>query len=213
MIDREAFAALIAEEIGLGLPGFSAHVEMDPLRGQERSEMKQGRQPRQSAVLILCFNEGGKWKFPLIQRPTYEGTHSGQIALPGGKQELGETYIETALREANEEIGVNSGRVQIIGELSDIYIPPSNFNVRPVIGVMDERTEYILDQREVVEVIEVSVDDLIDARCRRFAPIKVDRGTKIQMPCFDFGGKIVWGATAMILSEMAWVVNGMYNNR
>lgn len=205
-MENQSFVEGLVEVLDGILPGESAHMEMDPIRPQQRKEMGIGKAPRQSAVLILWYQNQGQWRFPLIQRPVYNGTHSGQIALPGGKQEGTESFQQTALRETFEEIGVKTNKIEVVGELSEIYIPPSNFNIKPIIGIIEQKPEFIPDEREVVEVFEVLADELVDDNNRKFAPVKVSQNMKIQAPCFDFGGKIVWGATAMILSEMAAIV-------
>ncbi|WP_109830794.1 NUDIX hydrolase [Reichenbachiella versicolor] len=212
-MEKEAFVEGLIEVLDGILPGESAHMEMDPIRPEQRSEMSLGKIPKQSAVLILWHYHQDKWQFPLIQRPVYNGTHSGQIALPGGKQELEETFQETALRETHEEIGVTPDAIEVIGQLSDIYIPPSNFNIKPIIGITEGKPLYQPDQREVVDVFDINEIDLIDDKNRKFAPVKVSQNMKIQAPCFDFDGRIVWGATAMILSEMAAVIKEMTNSQ
>ena len=166
-----------------------------------------GIPPKESAVLLLIYDDGGEWKFPLIQRPTYEGAHSGQVSLPGGKYEETDTdLIDTAKRETFEEIGVKPEIINVLGELSELYVPPSNFNIKPVVGMACDKLDLVIDQREVEEVYHVTVGDLLDKNLRVQRDIKVGANVRINVPCFDFGQTIVWGATAMILSEFAGIL-------
>ena len=208
-MDADNFIELLAEALQEYLPGESAHMEMDPLRPEQRKAFSLGKSPRESAVLVLWHWSEGHWQFPLIQRPEYNGMHSGQIALPGGKLEINESPRQAALRETKEEIGVNDYDITLIGDLSEIYIPPSNFNIQPVVGFLADTPIYTPDMHEVVDVFDVKMEDLLDDSKRRFAPVRVSSNVKIQAPCFDFDGRIVWGATAMILSELADVIKGL----
>jgi 8-oxo-dGTP pyrophosphatase MutT (NUDIX family) len=159
------------------------------------------------AVLILLYEEGNTIKTCFIERTQYDGVHSGQIAFPGGKKEADETLEQTALREAEEEIGVNASDVVILGRLTELYIPPSNFLVHPFVGTIDYKPDFLPQEAEVAEVVEFSVDDLADVRLRGQKKIKLSSGSVVETPYFDLHGKIVWGATAMIISEFLEVIN------
>ena len=188
------------------------HKEMDPMKSKERKWDHQGALPKASAVLILLHDDGGEWKFPLIQRPTYDGTHSGQVSLPGGKyEEEDRNLINTAKRETFEEIGVPSEMVNVLGELSQLYVPPSNFNILPVVGMACEPLDLKIDLREVEEVYHILVKDLLNRDLRKQKKVKVGSNVKISVPCFEFGDVTVWGATAMILSEFAGILETMEN--
>jgi 8-oxo-dGTP pyrophosphatase MutT (NUDIX family) len=118
------------------LPGEKAHLEAAPFRSLRLE--KEGVKARESAVLVLCYPKNKESYIVLIQRPEYDGAHSGQIALPGGKVEKTDTdIVHTALREANEEVGIVINDVEVVGQLTEIYIPVSNFKVTPVIGFVD----------------------------------------------------------------------------
>ncbi len=181
--------------------------EMDPLKHRPRTWDHQGAPPRESAVLILLYDDGGEWKFPLIQRPTYNGAHSGQISFPGGKYEKeDESLIHTAKREAHEEIGVKPEVVNVLGELTDLYVPPSNFNIRPVVAMACETPNITMDEREVEQVYHISVEDLLNKELRKQKDVKVGDNVRFNVPCFEFGQAIVWGATAIILEELAGIL-------
>ena len=159
---------------------------------------------RKSAVLILLFPDHGKLKTVLIKRSEYDGVHSGQISFPGGKFEnTDSTFEETALRETNEEIGVEPYNIEIIGQLTDFYIPPSNFLVKVFVGYSSKKPEYIPDRKEVQSIVEVDIDEFFDINNiaeKEF--YSTSRKTAVFAPCYLVNGLEIWGATAMILSEL-----------
>lgn len=185
----------------LPLPGESAHIRM---ASSSRLKFKSSpnEKTRQSAVLILFYPHEGKIFLPLILRPAYDGVHGGQMAFPGGRKEReDENLIRTAMREAQEEIGVRLTDVKVLGEISRLFIPPSNFYVQPVIGYMEKRPEFYPDPREVDQVVEVSLDDLLNPANIGKKTLNV-RGTEVEAAYFDIQGHTVWGATAMMIAEM-----------
>ena len=162
-----------------------------------------------SSVLILLYpgQKSGSLLFALIQRPEYDGVHSGQISLPGGRfEEEDGDLTRTALRESNEEIGIQPEGVEIIGSLSELYIPPSNFMVYPFIGYTNVRPEFVPDKKEVENIIETDLADLLNDKNIKTKEIKIRNGIKITAPCYEIDGNIIWGATAMILSEFREVI-------
>jgi len=198
LIDR------LSRRLKLPLPGPEAHRLMMP-EGSEKSRFDEARmaKARLSSVLILLYEKDGEVCIPLTQRHVYDGTHSGQISFPGGKWEQGDIdLIHTAKREAREEIGVTESDVKIIGQLSDLFIPPSNFRVSPFVSYVDKRPKFVLDAYEVKELIEVPVSHLLKASTVKETVIEFSSGFKLQTPYFDVDGRIVWGATAMMLSEL-----------
>lgn len=188
------------------LPGVSSQLKMTPgNRIEELSELNDRLQlARKSAVLILLFPENGKLKTVLIKRSEYEGVHSGQIAFPGGKYETKDkTFEATALRETMEEIGVGEDKIEIIGQLSDLYIPPSNFLVRVFVGYTAQKQEYIPDKKEVHSVIEVNIDEFYNKNNIAEKDFySAFRRVKTTAPCYLINGAEIWGATAMIISEL-----------
>ncbi len=194
----------IKKELSYNLPGFDAHKEMMPeSRKRAMETIKNYDNARKSSVLILLYHDKDKLKTVFILRPEYDGVHSSQVAFPGGKHELQDrTLVDTALREANEEVGININDVKVIGLLSELYIQPSNFLVQPVIGYVDYKPEFIKDNKEVAEIIEADIDELINPLNKSIKEIKLANNLKIDAPCYIINKKIIWGATAMIVSEL-----------
>ncbi|NOY51212.1 MAG: CoA pyrophosphatase [Chlorobi bacterium] len=189
------------------LPGLEAQLRMAPvMRLQELKMQAINADTRQSAVLILFYPHKGKIMCVLMRRPSDNSVHSGQVSFPGGKFE--ETDIDlrsTALREANEEMGIVGDDVEIIGKLSPLFIPPSNFDVYPFVGITQKRPEFMINKDEVEQLIEVEFGLLLDPGTFTHKNIKHRNGKLVDVPCFHFDVHIVWGATAMIISELIWV--------
>ncbi|MBL8131517.1 MAG: CoA pyrophosphatase [Anaerolineae bacterium] len=180
----------------------------DPVRALLRmspqprpTEPPPGIAARQAAVLLLLFpGAEGALHFPLMRRQEYPGVHSGQISLPGGRQEVGETYVHTALREAEEEVGVLASDVRVIGSLTPFYIPPSNFEIHPIVGAISYRPPWNLHAYEVAELIETPLDVLFDEALK--GEEMMQRGDAVfRIHFYRLGEAKVWGATAAILGE------------
>lgn len=186
------------------LPGKEAHLRMSPQPVDwRRFTLHIPETHRKSGVLLLIYPEEGIGFFPLIKRPVYAGVHSGQIALPGGKMEPGDPDVTfTALREAEEEIGIDAGKVEVLGKLSDLYIPTSNFLVTPVIGLISDKPRFVPEQKEVAKIISTAIYSLTAPEKIKHTELSVGDGIRLNTPYFDISGEIVWGATAMILSEL-----------
>lgn len=176
-------------------------------------EMADGRPDRwqvetlcqQAAVLLLFYPHttysDSELHLVLTRRTEYPGVHSGQISLPGGRQEDGETLQATALREAHEEVGVSPQELQVIGKLSMLYTPPSNFCIQPFIAFSPARPEFELEAKEVAELIETPLSLLLNPKTRRQEIWHFPNYGDRRVPFYDIFGHKVWGATAMILSE------------
>ncbi|MBX2841320.1 MAG: CoA pyrophosphatase [Flammeovirgaceae bacterium] len=192
------------------LPGKIAHDLMSSPGRLVREKIKPIN-PRISAVLILLFPKENLIKVPLILRPQYDGVHSGQIAFPGGRREdIDKDVIDTALRETFEEIGVLIPRSQVIGELSQLYIPPSNSLVTPVVAYSKNSLEYEIDTTEVDKVFDVPLHNFKRPENRKMVPLNV-RGFKFIAPSFQVSGQTVWGATAMMISELIMILNDFHD--
>lgn len=190
------------------LPGSLAHEPLRAFPVKDASAMKfeHALPPKPGSVLILLYEDNLSIKFPLIKRPVYTGAHSGQISLPGGKSEPGEDYLTTALREAEEEIGVAQNHVEVLGRLSNFYVIPSNFLVTPVIGISRGRVDFTPDPFEVEKIISGSLDDFLKKDAIKQKEILAAGRYKMIAPHFEIENEIVWGATAMMLNEFRSVL-------
>lgn len=184
------------------LPGRLAHepVRATPI-GSVIPKFDHKLPPKPGSVLILLYEEDGSIKFPLTKRAEYAGAHSGQISFPGGKAEAGENVFETALREAEEEIGISRNHVQVLGRLSDFFVIPSNFMVVPVIGFTSQPF-FTPDPYEVAKILSGNIDDLVRDDAIQYKEILAAGQYRMDAPHFEIENELVWGATAMILNEL-----------
>jgi 8-oxo-dGTP pyrophosphatase MutT (NUDIX family) len=156
---------------------------------------------RHVAVLMLFYPWKNRVHLPLILRASYNGVHSGQIGLPGGGcEEMDADMTATALREAYEEVGVHPSEVTVLGQLTELYVSASNYLVQPVVGWTDYRPTFRRDPYEVAKLIEAPLADFLAAR-NRCEEVWDLGGSEVTVPYFSIQGQIVWGATAMMLSE------------
>ncbi len=156
---------------------------------------------RSSAILLNLYPHQGEIYFPLILRPRYDGTHGGQVAFPGGQVEPeDETLVRTALRETQEEIGLKAIDIGVIGKLTEVYIPPSNFLVTPVVGYLPYRPEFFPDVREVDKVIEVPLLELVNNLQIEQRTVNV-RHKRLKTYGFSVEDNWIWGATALMIYE------------
>lgn len=186
------------------LGGLTSQFKLAPkLRMRYSEELILSKNPKKAAVLALFYpDSNNQTRFLLTERASYNGAHSAQISFPGGKFDKTDDNLKTtALRETYEEVGVPFEAIQIIRQTSDAYIPPSNFLVAPFIGI-SEKTPLFIPNEEVAEVIEVLVSDLLDDENLTFVEMETSYMKNIEVPCFKLNDYIVWGATAMILSEI-----------
>lgn len=176
---------------------------------------KQIPAPRDSAVLILLYPKHNNWNSVLIQRTGYQGVHSKQIAFPGGKRETVDRNLEeTALREAQEEVAIIPSEVEIIGSLSTLYIPPSNFLVTPYVGMLHEEPSLIPDPREVESIIHFNVKDLFRTDIIQETELDLPRyDRKMKVKYYDIDNQIVWGATGLMLAELSMVFGDLLDKR
>lgn len=199
------FISTLDTQLRQPLPGPEAHLKMASAT-RLRLKVQPNEKTRRSAVLILFYPYRDQILVPLILRPKYDGVHAGQMAFPGGRYEkTDENLIRTALREAQEEIGIKASDVQILGKLTELFIPPSNFYVLPVVGKLAYKPDFYPDPREVEAVLEVNLEELMDENNVGFTELDV-RGITIEAPFYDIQGHKVWGATAMMISELLTVI-------
>lgn len=186
------------------LPGLAAQLRMAP--PDRIVAAAPASAPRDAGVLLLLYPREGGLHFVLMRRTEHPGVHSGQISFPGGRREPGDAdVVATALRETREELGSDLRDAQILGPLTRLYVPPSNFLVHPTVAALGDEPVFLPEAREVAEVIEVPLPVLFDPAIRAVAPraLASRGGQVLPTPYFGIGGHQVWGATAMILAEFA----------
>ncbi|OXA86409.1 NUDIX hydrolase [Flavobacterium hercynium] len=208
-MDFQDFLQYVPNLIPVELPAEAAHIKMAP---KERAlALKNldlnGVNPRIAAVMMLCYPKNEKTHLVLIVRNEYKGVHSSQIAFPGGKYEtFDSSYQETALRETHEEVGILPEKITIIKQFTPMYIPPSNFLVHPFLGFSSEELSFYPDVREVASVIELPLSVFLDDKIIVDTTLSTSYGDNIVVPAFQIENHMVWGATAMILSELREVM-------
>ncbi len=199
-INFNQLVKLLAEKLVLPLPGSNSQNKMAAKSKLLLSE-KPNKSTKKSAVLILIYPDENSIKIPFILRPAYDGMHGGQVAFPGGRMEkTDENLFRTALREAQEEVGIRIADVNLLGSLTELYIPISNYLVLPVIGWMDKKPDFYPDPIEVDSIFEINYSTIINPNIIK-EEILIVRGTEIQAPIFDVGEHKIWGATAMMIAE------------
>jgi 8-oxo-dGTP pyrophosphatase MutT (NUDIX family) len=192
----------LASELKKPLPGVEAQLRMSP---EMRRPVSVEYPLKNAGVLILLYPHISRIYTVFIKRTEYEGVHSGQVSLPGGMyEEKDGSLMDTALREANEETGVDISSVTIIGQLTPLHIPVSNVNVHAFVGVTDSRPNFIHNPAEVQYLIEESLDNLLNEVNHKTRAMTLF-GNEVIVPYFDILGNHIWGATAMIISEFAEV--------
>jgi 8-oxo-dGTP pyrophosphatase MutT (NUDIX family) len=208
MMEFKAFTNSIERKLAQPLPGLPSQLKMAGMRRLiEDGGVTVPDDAKKSAVLALFYPADDKISMVFIKRAEYQGVHSGQISFPGGGWEKGDKdLVDTALREAEEEIGVYREAVTAIGKLTDLFIPPSNFLVTPIVGYIAERPEFIPDSDEVESILEISLDDLLDDSNILEKEITIFPDVPLKVPSFYIDGHVIWGATAMILSELIEVI-------
>lgn len=190
----------------LELFGEQSHAKMSPpYRLDLAKKMKEkAKSARRAGVMALFYpNLTGETYLVLILRKTYKGVHSAQVGFPGGKYEDEDNDLMiTAIRETEEEVGVPEAMVNVIKPLSPLYIPPSNFMVHPFIGISEATPTFIKQDEEVEAIIEVKLLDFLDELNCITTKVPTSYNVEVEVPAFRLNGHIVWGATAMMLSEL-----------
>lgn len=201
MAALKVLEAKLRERLAGTLPGVEAQLRFAPV--PPRGNWKPGHFPpdaRIAAGLLLLYPGPHGISLPLTVRASGLRRHAGQISLPGGARDPGETLAQAALREAHEEISVNPASVRVLGELTPVHVLVSGFTLHPIVAITDHRPAFSPAPYEVEEVLEVSLDDLQDAsRIRQGTRMR--EGIAVEYPYFDLFGHQVWGATAMVLGE------------
>ncbi|MGQ9490104.1 MAG: NUDIX hydrolase [Anaerolineae bacterium] len=206
------------------LPGLPVQMGMAPIPrpGTERI-LDPFLDCRRAGVLVLLypggispekpdFSEDAPLYIVLTRRTESVDNHRGQISFPGGSMDPGEDALTTALREAHEELGVDPACVEVLGQLSPLYIPPSGFCIYPVVAYTARRPAFVPSPGEVAEVLEVSVDHLLDPATRQEEIWQI-RGQDVRVPFYAVGPYKIWGATAMVLCELLALLSDLPESR
>lgn len=202
-------AGNIQKALARNLPGSTAHRKMLPLNRVLAAAPNDKSRVKNSSVLLLLFVENDELMACLTKRTTKMKHHPGQIALPGGRIEAGETALETALRETWEEIGITADQIEILGTLSDFYVEVSRFQIHPFVGWLSQKPNFIINGAEVEKTILFPMKNFN----RHFEEAELETlAGRAKVPCIRFEGEIIWGATAMILSEFADVLRNQEMN-
>jgi 8-oxo-dGTP pyrophosphatase MutT (NUDIX family) len=201
LADPAAVAARLRKALAAPLPGATAHLIMAP---KPRAGWKPAHIPagvRDAAALVLLYRHAREWRLALTVRAATLPHHGGQVSLPGGAIEPGETVEDAALREAREELGVDTTEATVLGRLSPLHIPVSQFVLHPVVGWWSRRPDFAPDAREVARLLEVPLLALADPSTLRLR-WRSHEGRRYEVPYFSIEGEQVWGATAMVLGEL-----------
>jgi 8-oxo-dGTP pyrophosphatase MutT (NUDIX family) len=182
------------------LPGRAAQSEMEPDLAFGRHFDPPRFDTRRAAVAVLIYPHAGRLHVPLTLRPDYMPVHAGQVCLPGGLVDGGESNQTAALRELEEELGVPPTEVGVFGPLSPIHVFGTRFYIEPWLLATESRPDFRPSEFEVAELLEVPLDALADPACRG-RHSRETRGVAQSVPHFEFSGHRIWGATAMILAE------------
>ncbi|WP_412063566.1 NUDIX hydrolase [Rubrivirga sp. IMCC45206] len=204
----DALLAPLAERLRQPLPGHAAHAEMAPFPARatvETLSIEQNEGTPAATLVLLYPGDEGEARFVLTVRHGSLRTHAGQVSLPGGRIERDETPEDAARREAFEEVGVAPEAVVILGRLTPLYIPPSRFSVWPIVATVGARPPFVAQETEVTAVLDIALADLLAPGARQRAMRDAPLG-RWDVPYFALAGHDVWGATAMMLAEVAAVV-------
>lgn len=208
----ELFLNKIHQVVNVELPGFSSHLKMTP---SERELLLknidfENFNPKIAAVMMLLYPKNGSTHLALIKRNSF-GVHSSQIAFPGGKYETKDiNYEQTALRETHEEIGVFTHNIEVLRAFTETFIPPSNFMVYPYLGISTSELQFILQEDEVAGIVEMPLEILLNDQNIISTKMDTSYAKLVDVPAFQFNEHKVWGATAMILSELKDVLKMIF---
>ncbi|SHM27327.1 NUDIX hydrolase [Flavobacterium xinjiangense] len=214
-MDFQEFLEYVPKLMTAELPAEVSHIKMAPL---ERIESLKNfdigiKKPKIAAVMMLFYPKNGITHLVLIVRNSYKGVHSAQIAFPGGKYEVQDEIFEnTALRETHEEVGIHPNIMEIIKTFTPMYIPPSDFMVHPFLGICKEEIVFVPDPKEVANIIELPLTVFLSDAIITDTNLTTSYANDISVPAFKIEEHIVWGATAMMLSELKDVLKDVFNS-
>ena len=205
-MDFQFFLESVSKIKNIPLPAEASQFKMSPPFRKELIETYREKMvhAKKAGVLALFYPDvNDKTRLVLILRKTYKGVHSAQIGFPGGKLEPQDRDLEmTAIRETYEEVGVEEQQVTVLKQMTQVYIPPSNFYVQPFIGVSHQTPDFRKQDEEVEDIVEVLLDHLLDDESVVMRSVATSYNREVEVPAFHLNGHIVWGATAMMLSEI-----------
>jgi 8-oxo-dGTP pyrophosphatase MutT (NUDIX family) len=200
-VDIPALLGRIEKGLWAPLPGIPAQLTMVPEpRPGHKAYFEVEDSSRKAGVLVLLYVKDGRLRVLLTRRTERVLHHRGQISLPGGEQHAGESLEATALRETAEELGLDLGAVRVLGRLTPLYIPPSNYCIYPTVAFIAGPLDFLPQPEEVAEVIEAPVEHLADLASVRRETWSLG-GRDVDVPFYEFEGHKIWGATAMVLAE------------
>jgi 8-oxo-dGTP pyrophosphatase MutT (NUDIX family) len=201
------FAEKLKAEILKGLPGTEVQWQMaSPDRMIRNFPRIPGADATAASVLIILYPQNGSVYTVFMQRPDYKGVHGGQISFPGGKQEPEDkNTVQTAIREAQEETGINPDLINILGILTPLFIPVSNIVVTPVVGWVSEKPLLNHQAEEVVFLFDADILRFYDPSIIKLKPVEIETES-IEVKYYDYEGNVIWGATAMILKELLVII-------
>jgi len=188
-------------------PGLTAQLKMvtNPRPG-DKTYMDVGDACLKAGVLVLLYPWREKLHLVLTRRTSTVAHHQAQISFPGGRMDKRESAVKAAIREAHEELQIMPDSLRILGELTPLYVPPSNYCIYPVVAAVVERPDFRPSAVEVAEIIEVPVEHLLDPTNVRQETWPL-RGMDVRVPFYLFEGHKIWGATAMILAELVYLIS------
>jgi 8-oxo-dGTP pyrophosphatase MutT (NUDIX family) len=201
----DTFIARLKRRLAQPLPGHEAQRRFEPALGFGRHFHPPPPGARPSAVVALLYPRAGRWHIPFVVRPPTMAFHAGQIGLPGGGIQPGESSGEAALRELEEELGVPRSQVELLGSLTPIYLYVTNFAITPHLAATANEPAWRLSANEVAQILQIPIAELLDPACAgTFSHSRY--GIEVTSPCLRWQGHVIWGATALLLGESLTVV-------
>jgi 8-oxo-dGTP pyrophosphatase MutT (NUDIX family) len=199
----------LRERLRLPLPGSKAQFRMAHLTRIAQTPVRPD--VRKAAVMILLFERAAEWHLVFIQRKAIDGdVHAGQISFPGGRSRSDESLEEAALRESHEEINSPTELITVLGQLTQLHIPVSNHLVLPIVAFLSHYSGWRPQESEVDMILEVPVDFFLRPETRVISSIRLRDGATLEnVPCYQVHDHLIWGATAMILSEFVEVLSSL----
>jgi len=204
------FISILKQSLGENLPGKAAQFEMAAV-GRPHYNTVPRHDIRLAAVLLALYKKQDMWYTIVMKRKSHPNDrHGGQISFPGGKQKDNEELSHTAVRESHEEVGTPLSGVNVLGKLTKLHIPVSNFMVHPFVGYLEEPATLNPQLSEVEKIFEIPLDSIFSSQVRQKTDLRIHEGLLLKnVPYFDLANQVIWGATAMIMSEFVAVVRSI----